>query len=424
MAGDFTALVNKADESFQSIPKGDVTGGGSLSDVRVLELGSTVAAPFCGRLLADFGAEVVKVEPLEGDAVRTMGRRHKGRSLYATSIFRNKRLLALDLNKQDGQEIVRKLAAQSDIVIENFRPGRLEQWGLGYEALSAINPGIILVRISGYGQSGPYRDRPGYGATCEAISGLRDLTGDPDRPPARVAVSLTDEVAAIYAAFGAMIALHERVRSGKGQIIDTALYEAAFSLTEPHVPAFGLLGVVAARAGSRLPDSAPNNLYPACDGGYVQITAISQPTFSRLAALIGRPELMADPRFSDAIQRAKNDEALDIIISAWTRTLPLKELENRLIAAEIPAARIYKTSDVFDDPHFRAREMLMELHDPDLGTVTIPGIVPKLSRTSGAVRTLGGAVGADTAYVLREMLHYSEDRIVDLTKKGIVQSSN
>ena len=384
---------------------------GPLASVKVLELGSTVAAPYCGRLFADFGAEVIKVEPFHGDTVRSMGCRKNGRSLYAASILRNKKLLALDLSAPKGCDVARRLAARCDVVIENFRPGKLEEWGLSYESLAADNPGLVLVRISGYGQTGPYRDRPGYGVTCEAVSGLRELTGDPDRPPSRVAVSLTDEVAALYGAFGAMMALFERERTGRGQVIDVALYEAAFSLTEPHVPAYSSLGLVGRRAGSRLPNSAPNNLYPASDGGYVHITALSDSLFRRLAGQIGRPELADDSRFVAGVDRSRNEDALDEIITKWTQSLPLDELERRLIEASIPAARIYDMPDVFRDPHFRDRNMLVELEDPDLGSVTLPGLVPKLSRTPGAIYKVGGNVGVDTRRVLDEFLNLSEAEI-------------
>lgn len=394
--------------------------GGPLSGLRVLELGSTVAAPFCGRLLADFGAEVIKVEPLEGDTVRTMGRRKNGHSLYAASIFRNKRLLALDLAREAGRDIVRRLAARSDVLIENFRPGRLEEWDLGYERLSGENPRLVLVRISGYGQTGPYRRRPGYGVTCEAVSGLRELTGDPDRPPSRVAVSLTDEVTGIYAAFGAMLALWRRQSSGRGQVVDAALYEAAFSLIEPHVPAYAALGAMAKRAGSRLPDNAPNNLYPSSDGGHVHLTAITPALFARLAQVMGQPQLADDARFRSAEARARNQEALDALIGKWTQRLPLRELEEKLMAAGIPAARIYRMDDIFEDPHFRERGMLVELEQPGVGTVVLPGIVPKLSDHPGGIHRAGGPIGADTHAVLRDVLGFDDARIHRLAKDKVV----
>src|SRR6185436_1367307 len=272
---------------------------GPLSGYRVLEMGSTVAGPFCGRLLADFGAEVIKVEPAEGDPVRTMGKRFHGKSLYAASIFRNKSLICVDLRTREGQEVIRRLAAKCDLVVENFRPGGLERWGLGYEALSKVNPALVMVRISGYGQDGPYASRAGYGVIGEAISGLRHVTGDPDRPPARIAVSITDYITGLYAAFGAVMALLARGKTGKGQCIDSALYECAFSFMEPHIPAFEKLGIVANRSGSRLADSTPNNLYVSRDRQFIHITAMGEAVFRRLCACMGQPGLADDARFSN-----------------------------------------------------------------------------------------------------------------------------
>ena len=271
---------------------------GPLAGYRVIELGSTVAGPFCGRLLADFGAEVIKVETAEGDPVRTMGKRFHGKSLYAASIFRNKSLIVVDLRRPEGQAIVADLAAKSDVLIENFRPGALERWGLGYEALSARNPGLVMVRISGFGQDGPYSQRAGYGVIGEAVSGLRHLTGDPDRPPARVAVSMTDYITGLYAAFGATLALLARGKTGRGQCIDAALYECAFSFMEPWIPAFEKLGHVANRCGSRLPESTPNNLYATGDGNFIHITAMGDAVFGRLVEAMGQPGLAQDPKYS------------------------------------------------------------------------------------------------------------------------------
>ena len=398
----------------------EAAGHGPLSGHRVVELGSTVAAPFCGRLLADFGAEVIKVEPADGDPVRSMGRRHEGKSLYAANIFRNKRLVSVDLRKPEGQEVVRKLAARCDILIENFRPGRLEKWGLGYDALRAVNPGIIVVRISGYGQTGPYRSRLGYGVTAEAVSGLREITGDPDRPPPRIAVSLTDYITGLYGAFGAMMALFHREKTGRGQVIDAALYEGAFSFMEPHIPAYSVLGAVAKRAGSRLPNHTPNNLYPTAAGGYIHIAAANQGTFRRFTALMGDPALADDPRFATGILRSRNEDELDAVIAEWTGGQDLMDLEKRLVEAEIPAARIFSVADIFADPHFRARDMLIEVPDADFGKVDLPGIVPKLSETPGQVRWAGRRIGEDTRGVLTEVAGLSEEEITRLEAAGVV----
>lgn len=393
---------------------------GPLAGYRVLELGSTVAGPFCGRLFADFGAEVIKVEPAEGDAVRTMGKRYEGESLYAASILRNKSLVSLNLRSEEGRAIVRKLVEKCDVVIENFRPGALEKWGLGYDALAKINPRLVMIRISGFGQTGPYRERPGYGVIGEAVSGLRHVTGDPDRPPTRAAVSLTDCVTGLYAAFGAVMALLHRKDSGVGQCIDAALYESAFSFMEPHVPAYEKLGVVANRAGSRLPDSTPNNLYATRDGSYIHITAMAEPVFRRLLQAMQRPELADDPRFATSVERSRHHEAMDAEIEAWTLRHDLVDLEALLQEAAVPATRIFTMKDIFADPHFADRQMLLKVPHDTLGEVTMAGVVPKLSRTPGEVRHSGGAVGRDTEAVLRELAGMSAEEIERLCEAGVI----
>ena len=401
-------------------PNAGYSNHGPLSGCRVVELGSTVAGPFCARLLADFGADVIKVEQLEGDAVRSMGKRKDGRSLYGASILRNKRIIATDMRSDEARALVRQLSARADIVVENFRPGTLERWGLGYETLSADNPGLVLVRISGYGQDGPGSRRPGYGVVCEAFGGLREITGDPDRPPARVAVSMTDYITGLYAAYAAVMALLDRTRSGLGQVVDAALYESAFSFMEPHVPAFQQLGIVATRAGSRLPNHTPNNLYPTADGSYIHITAGAQSVFARLVTLMGRAELSTDPRFETATARAENEDAIDTELAAWTSTLPLVEIERLLEQAAVPASRIYRMPDIFSDPHYRARNMIAEPLDPVLGPVAMPNVVPRLSRTPGAIRWPGRDIGQDSRDVLRNELGLHESEISRLIESGIV----
>ena len=393
---------------------------GPLAGYRVLELGSTIAGPFCGRLFADFGAEVIKVEAADGDPVRSMGRQYKDKSLWAASIFRNKSLIGVDLRKPRGQELVRKLAAQCDFLIENFRPGSLEGWGLGYEALSALNPKLIMIRISGYGQTGPYRERPGYGVICEAFSGIRHITGDPDRPPGRIATSTTDYITGLYAAFGAMVALEARHKSGKGQVIDAALYEGAFSFMEPHVPAFEKLGAVAMRAGSRLPGNTPNNLYPTADDQYIHITAASDAVFRRVTQAIGQPALASDERFATALARVKNEDAIDDIITRWTMQHNCAEAEALMHAAEVPATRIYTIADIFADPHYAARGMIASVPDDDLGSVTMPDVVPKLSTTPGEIRHSGHRIGQDTRMVLRELAGLTDDEINTLAVDKVI----
>lgn len=386
----------------------------------VIELGSTVAGPFCGRLLADFGADVIKVEQREGDTIRSMGKRREGRSLYAASILRNKRNISVDLRKPEGQALIRKLCEAADVVIENFRPGTLERWGLGYDTLSKINPGIVLVRISGYGQDGPYRQRPGYGVVCEAVSGMREITGDPDRPPARVAVSLTDYITGLYAAFGTVMALLARKDSGMGQVVDAALYESAFSFMEPHIPAFQQLGAIAQRAGPRLPDNTPNSLYETGDGRAIHIAAISSSLFRKLTALMGKPELADDPRFSTAVERSRNEDALDALIGEWTGSLTIEEAEEALHGAGIPGARIYNMRDIFDDPHYAARQAIVSPEDPVLGPVAMANVAPRLSGTPGRVAYPGRGTGVDTISVLEERLGLGRDEIDVLLEAGVI----
>ncbi|OGA45758.1 MAG: hypothetical protein A3F74_08380 [Betaproteobacteria bacterium RIFCSPLOWO2_12_FULL_62_58] len=392
---------------------------GPLAGYRVLELSSTIAGPYCGRMFADFGAEVIKVEPAEGDVVRAVGKRFNGKSLYAASILRNKALIALDLRRAQAQDLVRKLAAKCDFVVENFRPGALEKWGLSYEALSRDNSALIMVRISGYGQSGPYSARPGYGIICEAVGGLRHLTGDPDRPPARVAVSLTDYITGLYAFSGAMMALVHRLKTGQGQVIDTALYESAFSFTEQHIAAYEKLGAVANRLGSAT-GTAPNNLYRTRDGQYIHIAANGPAIFRRLAQLMERPDLVEDARFSTVLARAEHHDDMDAQVAEWVVRHDLAPLEQMLNEAEVPATRIFTIADIYRDPHYKARGALVEVPDDDLGSVTLAAPVPRLSRTPGRIRKSGGRIGQDTRRVLAELAGLSADEIARLERAGVI----
>ncbi|MBE0616019.1 MAG: CoA transferase [Burkholderiales bacterium] len=395
---------------------------GPLAGYRVLEMGSTVAGPFCGRLLADFGAEVIKVEPFEGDAVRTMGKRFHGKSLYAASIFRNKALISVDLRSRDGQNIIRKMISKFDLVVENFRPGGLEKWGLGYADLAAINPALIMVRISGFGQSGPYSQRAGYGVIGEAVSGMRHITGDPDRPPSRVAVSLTDNITGLYGAFGAVMALLARGKTGKGQYIDSALYECAFSFMEPHIPAYEKLGHIAMRAGSGLPDSTPNNLYATREGQFIHITAMGDAVFKRLTVTMGRPELFDDPRFRDPVERSRHGAEIDDIIARWTESHDLANLEQMLHSAGVPATRIFTMADIFSDPQYQAREMLVNAPDDELGAVAMAAPVPRMSETPGRIRHAGKRVGQDTRRVLSEIGGLAAEELDALEAAGVIFS--
>ncbi|MGE0153517.1 MAG: CaiB/BaiF CoA transferase family protein [Reyranellaceae bacterium] len=392
------------------------TGKGPLEGIKVVEFGSTVAAPFCCRLLADFGAEVIKVEPPEGDVLRWIGARHDDVNLYATSVLRNKRLVAMDLKQPAALALARRLAERADIVVENFRPGTLERLGLGYETLSQANPGLVLVRISGFGQSGPYRERAGYGVVAEAMAGVRHMTGDPDRPPARVGVAMTDQLTAVYAAFGAMMALRHRDATGRGQVVDAALYECAFSLMEQHVPAYQKAGMVPMRAGSGLSDAAPNNLFDAANGAYVHVAANGDAVFRRLMQTIGRADLADAPRFRTAADRAANKQQLDAAINAWTSSRDARQIEETLVAAGVPASRVFTMADIFADPHYGAREMLLSVPHPALGEVVQAGIAPKLSASPGRVDWAGARLGEHTEEILRTVLGVGDSQIEALRR--------
>ncbi|MGD9945600.1 MAG: CaiB/BaiF CoA transferase family protein [Burkholderiaceae bacterium] len=394
---------------------------GPLAGYRVIELCSTIAGPVCTRLMADFGADVIKVEPPEGDAVRNMGLHDGDESLYCASLLRNKRTVCIDLRQEEGRQLVRELIRDADFVVENFRPGTLERLGLGYEALSRDNPRLIMVRISGYGQDGPYSKLPGYGAICEAVAGVRHLTGDPDRPPARVALATTDYLTAVYAAFGAMLALEQRHRSGRGQVVDTALYEAAFSMMESYVPAYERLGTVPQRQGPRLMNTAPNSLYPTRDGSYVLLAANNDAIFGRLARAMGHAEWSSDPRYATQIERGHRVDEVDGLVEAWTRAHDAADIVQIMQQAEVPVAKVYTIADIFADPQFAARGMLARLPHPRLGEVTLPGIVPRLSETPGEIREAGHLLGEDTGSVLAQQLGLSEERLRALRASGVIK---
>lgn len=392
---------------------------GPLVGYRVLELGSTAAGPFCARLLADFGAEVIKIEAAEGDPIRKLGEVVDGKSLYASSILRNKSIASLDLRKPEAQTLLRSMVPKFDVVVENFRPGTLEKWGLGYEHLQPLRPDLVMTRISGYGQSGPYRDRPGYGVIGEAMSGLRSLIGDPDRPPSRVAMPLTDYITALYAAMGTVMALLAREKSGLGQVVDTALVDSAFSFMEASVPQYEKSGKMETRSGSRLPNSAPNNLYPTKDG-YIHIAALADAVYRRLTAAMGRPELGSDPRFFEQNVRFANVDVIDGIVTQWTSAHTLDEIEPLLEAAAVPASRVFTMADIFRSPYFKAREMLLKVPDEDLGSVTLAGVVPKFSRTPGKVMWSGRRTGQDTRSVLKEFANLTDREIDRLEQDAVI----
>jgi formyl-CoA transferase len=392
---------------------------GPLAGVRVLELGSLIAGPFCAKTLADFGAEVVKVEPPgDGDPLRRWRKMRNGVSLWWQVQSRNKRSVTLDLRKPEGQEAVRRLAARSDIVIENFRPGAMERWNLGWEQLSAANPKLIMVRISGYGQSGPYRDRPGFAAIAEAVGGLRYVTGYPDRPPVRPNLSIGDTLASLHGVIGALLALRHIQAGGGGQVIDVALYESVFNVMESLLPEYDAQGVVRERSGSSLPGIAPSNLYPCKDGAYVLIAGNADSLYRRLMSAIGREDLRDDPALAKNDGRAAQMERIDTAIAAWTSRLTQEEVLRKMEQAEVPAGRIYSAADIAADPHYAARGMLLDGVAGDGEPLKQPGVVPKLSATPGAIRRAAPRLGEHTDEVLREA-GYSDAEIAALRQKGI-----
>jgi formyl-CoA transferase len=392
---------------------------GPLSNLKVVELGTLIAGPYCARLLAEFGADVVKVEtPGEGDPLRKWRRLHEGTSLWWYAQARNKKSIAVNLREPDGQEIVRKLVAGADILVENFRPGTMEKWNLGYEALSRDNPGLVMVRISGFGQTGPYKDRPGFGAIGESMGGMRYITGHPDRAPVRVGISIGDSLAAMFGVIGALSAVHQRAASGRGQVVDVALYEAVFAMMESMLPEYGMDGFVRERSGASLPGIVPSNTYPCKDGAYVVIGANADSIFKRMMRAIGRGDLADDPALASNDGRAKQTERLDRAIEEWTRAHSLDEVLRVLEAAEVPSGRIYSIADIAADLHYQARGMI-ERHRLGAKEVLLPGIVPRLSDTPGETRWLGPRLGEHTDGVL-ESLGYSREDVAALRGRGLV----
>ncbi len=395
---------------------------GPLQGIRVIEIGTLIAAPFAARLMAEFGAEVIKIEaPETGDPLRKWRKLHEGTSLWWYLQSRNKKSVCVNLKSPEGVEIVRKLASEADLVIENLRPGALEKLGLGWDALHALNPKLTMVRISGYGQTGPYRDRPGFGAIGEAMGGIRYTTGEVDGAPARVGVSLGDSLASLHGVIGALMSLlRVKTGQGEGQVVDVSLVESVFNLMESLVPEYDLLGHVRERSGGALPGIAPSNTYRTEDGAFVVIAGNSDPIFRRLMQVIGRPELAEDPALAHNDGRVRQNAMLDAAIGAWTSHHSIDEVLAALERAEVPAGRIYSAADIVGDPHYQAREMLIPATLPGGAAVTMPGIVPKLSDTPGAVNWQGPALGEHTADVLAG-LGFGEAEIARLREQGAVQ---
>ena len=392
---------------------------GPLAGLRVVEMGTLIAGPYCARLLAEFGAEVIKIEtPGEGDPLRKWRKLHEGNSLWWYAQARNKKSVAVNLKDPEGQAIVRDLAAGADIVVENFRPGTMEKWGLGFDRLRERNRGLVMVRLSGYGQTGPYKDRPGFGAIGESMGGMRYITGYPDRAPVRVGISIGDSLAAMFGVIGALMALHHRGRSGEGQLVDVALYEAVFAMMESMLPEYGMDGTVRERSGAALPGIVPSNTYPCADGRYVVIGANADSIFRRMMRAIGRGDLADDPALADNAGRVKRTAELDQAITEWTSKHDLESVLAVLEKAEVPSGRIYSIADIVADLHYQARGMV-ERHKLGQHDLLLPGIVPKLSATPGRTEWIGPRLGEHTDSVL-QALGYGAERIAQLRQSGAI----
>ena len=394
---------------------------GALQGVKVVEMGQLIAGPFCGKTLGEFGADVIKIEaPGAGDPLRNWRLIKEGTSVWWQVQSRNKRSVALDLRQKEAQDLARQLIAEADVLVENFRPGTLEGWGMSPEELHAINPGLVILRISGYGQTGPYRDLPGFGVIGEAMGGLRHLTAEPGRVPVRVGVSIGDTLAALHGVIGVMMALyHRKVNGGPGQVIDVALHEAVFNIMESLLPEYSAFGAVREAAGSALPGIAPSNAYP-CQDGWVLVAGNGDSIFKRLMIAIGRQDLADAPDLADNAGRVARVAEIDAAIAAWTQVRDVRTVMEELGKSKVPAGKVYTAKDIAEDPHYRARNMILTQRTRDGFDVEVPGIVPKLSLTPGTVRSSAPHVGDDTDAVLAE-LGLSDQQIAKLREKGIVQ---
>jgi len=397
-------------------------GPGALSDIRVIELGQLLAGPYCGQLLGDYGAEVIKVEdPATGDPMREWGREKPyGKSLWWPIVARNKKSVTANLRTPEGQQIVKDLIKDADMLLENFRPGTLEKWGLGYDVLSEINPGLILIRVSGFGQTGPYAPRPGYASIGEAMGGLRYVVGDPDRPPSRCGISLGDSLAATFATLGALSALHYRDRTGRGQVIDASIYESVFAYMESLIPEWEIGDYQRERTGSTLPNVAPSNVYPTKDGDSVLIAANMDTVFRRLAAAMDKPELAEDERYATHSARGANDKELDAIISDWSSQWTADALLDHLTENAIPSGRVYTAKDILTDPHFEARESIVRVPDKTFGDFPMQNVFPVLSETPGEVKWVGPDLGEHSDEVYAGVLGYDAEQLADYRERGII----
>lgn len=396
-----------------------VENTGPLKGLRVVEMGQLIAGPFCGQLLGDMGADVIKIEPPgKGDPMRDWGRGDY--PLWWEVVARNKRTVSANLRVAEGQALARKLIEKADILIENFRPGTLEGWGLDPQELQKANPGLIVVRVSGYGQTGPYADRAGFGGIGEAMGGWRHIVGDPDRAPSRMGISIGDALAATYGCLGALAALRHRDKTGEGQVVDSSLYEAVLQVMESLIPDYQVMGYIRERSGSVLPGIAPSNVYHCMDGDYL-IAANQDTVFGRLCKAMDQPELAQHPDYVNHVQRGRNQKALDALIEAWTKTLTVEAVEARMIAAGVPAGKIYRAPEMLADPHFEARESIVTLEHPRWGALPMQNVMPKLSRTPGAVRSIASQkVGQHNEEVWSSELGLSATDLDALLKRGVI----
>ncbi|MFN3565364.1 MAG: CaiB/BaiF CoA transferase family protein [Burkholderiaceae bacterium] len=406
-------------------PRVEPAARGPLAGLKVLELGTLIAGPFAARMFAEFGADVIKIESTEGgDPIRTWRHLHEGTSLWWYVQARNKRSVTLNLKDARGQAIARKLALDADVIVENYRPGVLEKWGLGFEQLRAENPATILVRLSGYGQTGPMRDKPGFGAIGESMGGIRYVSGHPDRPPVRIGISIGDSIAALHGAIGALMALRHRDATGgrgrgQGQVVDVALYEAVFNMMESTVPEFDRFGVVRQRTGGALPGIVPSNTYTCADGEAIVIAGNGDAIFKRLMVAIGRDDLANDPALARNDGRVPRTAEIDDAIQSWCSRHSIDDALATLAAADVPVSKIYSVADMFRDPQYAARQMIERALLPDGTSLAIPGVVPKLSATPGATRWLGPKLGEHTDEVLRALGH-GDDEIETLRRDGVI----
>lgn len=395
---------------------------GPLADLRVIEMGTLLAGPFCGQLLGDLGAEVIKIEPPnQGDPLRAWGQEKvNGKSLWWPVVGRNKKAITLDMRQPEGQAVLKELVAKADFLLENFRPGTLEKWGCGYEELATINPRLIMIRVSGYGQTGPYSSRAGFGAIGEAMGGLRYVVGDPTTAPSRMGISIGDSLAATFACVGALSALHYREKTGRGQIVDSAIYEAVLNMMESLITEFDKTGYIRERTGAILPHVAPSNVYPTSDGSMVLIAGNQDTVFGRLAQAMGQPELAKDPEYATHAARGRNQKQLDELVGKWTRTQTRTGLLELMSESGVPAGLIYRAPEMLADPHFQAREAIVTVPHPDFGELKMQNVAPKLSETPGSIRTPSPQLGQHNDEVFLNLLGMERERYESLKSRKVI----